>query len=124
MTQGTFVAVFASLTCLFVGMLSTVVCRLAATGKLGMNTSVGIRVPAVFVSDAAWRDGHRRAYLFSVAGTSVSLMLVGSVILGVHHVPPSAVICASVVWFVTWAVGVTLCASKGAEEQRTENEHR
>lgn len=124
MAQGMFVAVFASLMCLLVGTLSTVGCRIAATGKLGMNTRVGIRVPAVFASDAAWRSGHHRAYLFSVASTSVSMMLVGVTVFGTNHVPPSAVMCTSSVGFLTWVAGVTLCASTGAKEHKTENEHR
>jgi hypothetical protein len=39
-------------------LLAVVICRLAGSGKIRPNSLVGIRIPPVMRSDAAWKAGH------------------------------------------------------------------
>lgn len=44
----------------------------AATGRIGRNSAIGIRLPATLASDAAWTAGHRAARRPAWAGFTLT----------------------------------------------------
>jgi hypothetical protein len=49
-------------------LLAVVICRLAGSGKIGPNGFVGIRIPSVMYSDAAWKSGHAAGVVPAACG--------------------------------------------------------
>lgn len=61
-----------------VGLVAVLVAgmvRLCASGRIPRNQFAGIRLPALFASDAAWRAGHRAALVPTVAGSAVAIVI-------------------------------------------------
>lgn len=46
----------------------------AASGRIGRNSSAGIRIPETLASDAAWSAGHVRARALSVTGGVLTII--------------------------------------------------
>lgn len=46
-----------------------------AAGRIRRNPYLGIRLPALFASDAAWTTGHRAALVPTVIGSAVAVIL-------------------------------------------------
>ncbi|HVX08447.1 SdpI family protein [Humibacter sp.] len=60
-----------------VGILSiavVVLIPLCATGRIPRNPFIGLRLPAFFASEDAWKAGHRAAVPSSVVGAVVALV--------------------------------------------------
>lgn len=111
---------------LFVGVLSLVICQRASSGKLKRNGYVGIRVPAVYVSEEAWRGGHRAALRFSWAYTALTAAVSAAVMVWASSAevsPPvvtGAIIIAATVWTVMYAAVAGVVATKGAKRAPSE----
>jgi hypothetical protein len=82
-------------------LLVVVVTQLAATGKIGRNGFVGIRIPPTMASDAAWIAGHRAARMPSWIGFALV-----AVTAGVAQFIPSinGVLFAILLLFLAWSV--------------------
>lgn len=69
------------------------VVALCARGRIGRNHIAGIRVPAFFASDRAWRVGHRAATapVTGAAALTVIVAIVAEVIPAVGELPSTLV---------------------------------
>ena len=58
-------------------LLVVVVTQLAASGRIGRNGFVGIRIPPTMASDAAWTAGHKAALMPSWIGFALVAVTAG-----------------------------------------------
>lgn len=58
------------------GVIVAVV-ALCGSGTITMNRGIGIRIPATRSSEAAWRAGHRAAYVPVIVGATVTVIVAG-----------------------------------------------
>jgi hypothetical protein len=82
-------------------LLVVVVTQLAASGKIGRNGFVGIRIPPTMANDAAWTAGHKAARIPSWIG-----FVLVAVTAGVAQFIPgiNGVLIAILLLFLAWSV--------------------
>ena len=78
---------------------------LCAVGRIPRNPFIGLRLPALFVSDDAWKAGHRAAVLPSVCGGVVGV--IASVLVVTFQG-------SAAVWFAVAAAGLLVGVVIGA----------
>jgi len=86
----------------------------SATGRLGRNWLVGIRIPATLESDEAWEAAHRAAgYLLTVGG--VVPILVGLFLLtGPDNGVGLAVVLGALAWMLGWVLAAGVAGQRAA----------
>ncbi|MES2094432.1 MAG: SdpI family protein [Actinomycetota bacterium] len=94
-------------------LLIAVVTQLAASGRIGRNGFVGIRIPPTLASEAAWRAGHRAAVLPTWIGFVV--VIITAV---VAQFAPQAfvVVVVLLLLFLVWAVLAAWLAARSATQ--------
>ncbi|WP_029146513.1 SdpI family protein [Microbacterium luticocti] len=65
----------AALVLTLLAIATVVLFALCATGRVHRNPIAGIRIPALFASDEAWRVGHRAALIPMVVTTVICAVL-------------------------------------------------
>lgn len=80
---------------LLAAVVTTALAVLTATGTVGRNRFVGVRMPTTMRSDDAWRRAHRAALVPTViAGAVTSATCVVSVAAGRADDPLAVILCA------------------------------
>ncbi len=106
--------------CLFVGIVSIVICHRASNGKLKRNGYVGIRVPAMYMSEEAWRSGHRAVLRFSWLCTVITAGLSAAVMHWVSSTDVSSpivvgvLITGTLLWTAIYSAIAAIVGSAGA----------
>ena len=86
-------------------LLLAVISTLAARGTLRRNHGMGIRLPALFASDAAWQAGHAAAVTPAWVGFAFALASdLAGIIEPVARWATIAVFVATVIWALTAAI--------------------
>lgn len=65
--------ILGSVVLIAVGLLVGVTMELCATGRIGRNGFVGLRLSPLFDSDEAWRVGHRAARVWAWLAAAVAV---------------------------------------------------
>ena len=82
-------------------LLVVLVKQLAASGKIGRNGFVGIRIPPTMASDAAWTAGHKAALMPSWIGFALVAVTAGVA----QFIPGiNGVLIAILLLFSAWSV--------------------
>lgn len=82
-------------------LLVVLVTQLAASGRIGRNGFVGIRIPPTMASDAAWTAGHKAALMPSWIGFALVAVTAGVA----QFIPGiNGVLIAILLLFSAWSV--------------------
>ncbi|OIQ81789.1 hypothetical protein GALL_364390 [mine drainage metagenome] len=85
-------------------LVSVAICRLAGRGTIVPNGFVGIRIPSVMYSDAAWKAGHAAAVVPAVCGFgSAAVCSIAGLVLPVAYWGAIIAFIGAISWMVVAA---------------------